>query len=175
MTSAPASAQFVCMTIGVIPELEAMIESTGGVSVSKQLHLEVATFRSVLRMRASKRTRRIRRHGPRRRANLSAFAAPWNGSASPTRFSRALNALPTRLALRRYLAFKSREEGQQEEKGDESPCRSRARPSARRLIGTPTRASDHGSGDAQEPAAVVVDCSMHQAPRSHLFPYAVKM
>ena len=25
------------------------------------------------------------------------------------------------------------------------------------------------------PAAVVVDCSMHQAPRSHLFPYAVKM
>jgi len=43
------------------------------------------------------------------------------------------------------------------------------------VIGTPTRASDHGSGDAQEPAAVVVDCSMHQAPRSHLFPYAVKM
>jgi hypothetical protein len=40
---------------------------------------------------------------------------------------------------------------------------------------SPTRASDHGSGDAQEPAAVVVDCSMHQAPRSHLFPYAVKM
>ena len=69
------SAQFVCMTLGVIPELEAMIESTGGVSVSKQLHLEVATFRSVLRMRASKRTRRVRRHGPRRRANLSAFAA----------------------------------------------------------------------------------------------------
>ena len=43
------------------------------------------------------------------------------------------------------------------------------------VIGTPTRASDHGSGDAQEPAAVVVDCSMHQAPRFHLFPYAVKM
>jgi hypothetical protein len=43
------------------------------------------------------------------------------------------------------------------------------------VIGTPTRASDHGSGDAQQPAAVVVDCSMHQAPRSHLFPYAVKM
>jgi hypothetical protein len=28
---------------------------------------------------------------------------------------------------------------------------------------------------AVQRAAVVVDCSMHQAPRSHLFPYAVKM
>src|SRR5438034_91361 len=43
------------------------------------------------------------------------------------------------------------------------------------VIGTPTRASDRGSGDAQEPAAVVVDCSMPPASRSHLFPYAVKM
>jgi len=29
--------------------------------------------------------------------------------------------------------------------------------------------------DGPTPAAVVVDCSMHQAPRAHLFPYAVKM
>jgi hypothetical protein len=43
------------------------------------------------------------------------------------------------------------------------------------VIGTPTRASDRSSGDARKPAAVIVDCSMHQAPRSHLFPYAVKM
>jgi len=57
-------------------------------------------------IRASKRTRRVRRHGARRRANLPAFAAPWNGSVSPTRFSRALNALPTRLALRLYMGFK---------------------------------------------------------------------
>ena len=98
------SAQFVCMTLGVIPELEAMIESTGGVSVSFIL--------------------KSRRSGPYFEcvpqnahavsvdtdlvvARISPpFAATSNGSASPTRFSRALNALPTRLPLRRYMGFK---------------------------------------------------------------------